>query len=723
MTSEQTASGSSARRRFIWTQRLIVAAIVAAGTAAALLQDQRLWRLDALVADAFQRVAPRAYDPALPVRIVSIDSESLRQFGQWPWPRTYFAELTQRLGDLGVAAIAFDVVFAEPDRTSPEVGAATARRFGGGASKAPPLTETAHDRLFGEAIRDLPVAIAAVPGGGGDSTTPLERKYGLVLGGGDPRPSMSVAAGLDRPLPVFVANASGYGLGGVDISEGGAVRRLPLFRVVGGEIAPALAMEALRIAQQAGGYVLRSSDASGEAGGGAEPVLVDAKNGALVFPLAPDGGAWIRFAGAQPARFLPAWKVLTGDLSDPLLRAAVEGQIVFVAATAPGLGRPVETPLGFAQPAEVQAELLEQAFLDISLQRPDWARPAEALVLAALGLLTAFATFRLSALAGAVVAALGCGGVIVGAWLAFDRAGLVLAPLTPAATVLAVFVTATFLNYVRTRRETGAVRSQFERFVAPAVIQQLIESPERHAAMRGEQRDLAVMFCDARGFTTLSENMPPEELIFYLNTCFTQLTDGVLSHGGTVDKYMGDCVMAFWNAPLPDADYVAHSLGAMFDMREAAVQLTADFSERGLPAVDFGFGVNAGVCNIGLMGSPKRLEYSCVGDTVNVASRLEGLTKSYGVWNLVTEAVAEAAPGFISAPLGFTDVRGRNVQVGIRTMLGRPGATLSPELEAIRLALEAVNAAQPSERPEALDALRTLKAKGVDGERLAAALA
>ena len=499
MTSgSQDRSAARSRRRFQWLERLAVVVLIAAGAAAALLQDQRLWRLDAMIVDTFQRLAPRTYDPNLPVRIVDIDGESLKRFGQWPWPRTYFVELIRRLDALGAAAIAFDIVFAEPDRTSPEVLSLSAGRFDPKASQATlPKGYSQHDALFAQALATsaAPTILAAAPGGDPD---PLLRKFGLVVAGGDPQPSMDRLAGLDGALPVLAESAQGYGLGGVDLGAGGVVRRAPVFQVAGGDIAPSIAMEALRLAQQAGGYVLRTSAASGEGGGGAEPVLVDARIGAVRMPLAPDGAAWMRFAGPQPARLLPAWKVLEGDPADPLLRAAVEGQIIFVAPTASGLGRPVQTPLGVMQPVEIQAELLEQAFTGVALQRPDWARPAEAVGLVLLGLATAFAVRRGSALVGAVVAALGPTAAVAAAWHAFDSAGLILAPLTPAATALAIYVVLTTLNYVRSIGETGAVRSQFERFVAPDVIRQLMEDPERLLAMRGESRDLTLLFCDAR---------------------------------------------------------------------------------------------------------------------------------------------------------------------------------------------------------------------------------
>lgn len=717
-----SGAGGASRRRFLWIQRLVVVLLLGAGAFAALYQDEQLWRLDALVIDNFQKAKPRDYDPSLPVRIVSIDTESLERFGQWPWPRPYFGEIVRQLSALGAAAIAFDVLFAEPDRTSPELFGAAGRSLDG-ATPGPwsNLDHTRHDVEFSQALEGAPVALAAVPNAAKTSTEALQRKYGLAIAGGDPRPRMQTVAGLDAALPILVGNAAGYGVAGVGIESGAVVRRLPVFQVAGGEVAPSLAMEALRIAQQAGGYVLRSSDA-GEGGGGAEPVLVDARNGAIVMPVAADGAVWIRYAGPQAARFVPFWRVLQGDVSDPLLRAQIEGQIIIVAATAPGLGQPLSTPMGAALPAEIYAEVLEQALTEVTLQRPDWAPPAEAVALVVLGLLTALATFRRSALLGAVVALLAVAATVATAWYAFDELGLVLAPLTPATTVVLVYVVLTTLNYIQTARETGAVRSQFERFVAPEVIRELVEDPDKHLSMEGVERELTVMFTDARGFTTLSETMSPDELIAYLNACLSRLSECVLNNAGTIDKYMGDCIMAFWNAPLPNPDHIDAALRAIKEMHAASLELAEAFEAEGKPRVDFGFGLNTGECHVGLMGSERRLEYSCVGDHVNLASRLEGLTKDFGVWNIVSQDVASGAPGWSFAPLGPVQVRGRAHETRIMTMLGAPGETLDPANQALLDALNAVDAAAPEDKADALADVRKVAIADVDVEALADAI-
>ena len=701
-------------------------AIIAIGVLTATWQGPALGPVGALVTDGFQRAKPRAFDPTLPVRIVEIDAESLARFGQWPWPRPYLAELVSRLADMGAAAIALDILFAEPDRTSPELVYDAARRFELGAGHVERAAGTTlHDTQFAQSLVAAPTILVALPGDDAPAAEPLTRKFGFLVAGSDPRPRMAHVRGVNRALPELVEAATGYGLGGISVSEGSVVRRAPLFSVVGGDIAPSVSMEALRVAQGAGGYGMRSSDASGE-GGGAEPVVVDARNGTFTVPLSADGGYWIRYAGHQPDRFLPAWQVLDGVRADPALADRIAGHIVLVAATAPGLATPVETPLGTGvHPAEIHAEVLEQVMSGITLQRPDWAPGAEALAVVLVGLVTAVTTIGRSALTGFVLGGVLPMIVMTGSWLAFDRAGLLLSPVTPVLSGAALYTVLTAVNYFRYRRESGAVRAQFERFVAPQVIRELVADPDSGHFMQGTGRELTLLFADARGFTSLSEQMPPGELIGYINACFGETTEAVLAEGGTVDKYMGDCIMAFWNAPLDVPDHPARALRAAFEIRAAQERLNARFAERGLPLVDFGVGLNTGFASVGLMGSPRRLEYSCVGDTVNIASRLQDLTKLYGTWNIVAESVIAAAPGWHVVPLGPAALRNRRVPVPIVTVLGPESMPLPPHLATYRDLVAEARAALDAGRDAqaALAALAAFSAPGLKGAQLAATLA
>ena len=708
-----------------WPGLLVCIAIIGFTALSTSLQGPRLNAVGAMVADAYQRAAPRAYDPQLPVRVVAIDGESLARYGQWPWPRTYVAELVQRLQTLGAAAIAFDVLFAEPDRTSPELIAESTRRFEPGAPPVIRMREnTQHDIQLARVIGQAPVALGAVQVAQSETARAFEQKFGLVMAGSDPRDALARNVAVEGPLPLLVENASGYGLAGVGVGDGGVVRRAQLFATVGGQIAPSLAMEALRVAQQARGYILRSSDSSAENAGGAAPVVVEARNGAVTIPLTPDGAMWVHYAGPQDARIVPAWRVLEGEAPDPALGALLAGQIVFVGATAPGLRYLVDTPLAPAVDAvTVHAEVLEQVLSGVSLQRPDWAVGVEILAIVVFSVLVFLFTTRGSALVGASVAALALAALFYGAWIAFRDMSLILSPVQPAIAVAGNYVALTALAYVRSRRESGAVRNQFARFVAPEIIAELSEDPENALRAGGDARELTVLFCDARGFTTLSETMPPDELITYLNTFLAELSDEVLKTGGTIDKYIGDCVMAFWNAPLEMDDHIDRSLAATFAINAAEARLNERFAAQGQPSVAFGVGVNTGPANVGLMGSPTRMEYSCVGDTVNVSARLQDLTKAYGVWNVVGAHVVEGATAYEFLALDDAPIRGRKAAEKIYTAVRPKGEAPTDDIAALQMALDAARLAPPGPAFEAaLETLRGCACAGVDVGKLADAL-
>ena len=687
------------------------------------LQGPRIGPLSAELFDRFQRAQPRPYDPDLPVRIVAIDRESLQRYGQWPWSRLYFVELIERLEALGVAAIAFDVVFADPDRTSPEIVAETMRRFDPDATQAPRMTEvTQNDALFARRVAQSAVVLGAVPIAG-EPEGPFRGPFGLVVVGSDPIPLLNRFGALETPLPVLIDNAAGYGLTGVGDGQSAVVRRAPLFSNVGGALAPSIAMEALRVAQGARGYVLRSSDGSGDMAGGAAPVLVSAKVGAVEIPVTDDGAIWLHFSGEQAQRTVPAWRVLEGDGPDPALLDELEGRIVLIGATAPGLRYVVPTPLSVATDGvEVHAEVMEQVLSGVSLDRPDWARGAEALAAIVLGLLTFALTNRRSPLAGLLFTAVLLGGLLLGSWWAFSERAMLVSPVFPAIAVAATYVALTGLNYFQSLAQERAVKGQFERFVAPQIIQSLIDDPNLREGLKGEERELTLFFGDVRGFTTLSEKMPPAQLIGYLNRLLEMVSDCILAQGGTIDKFMGDGIMAFWNAPVEDPRHAAHAIAATLAIDAALKELNRKFEAEGLPTARMGFGLNTGMCNVGLMGHARRLDYSCIGDTVNVAARIQDITKTFGVWNCVTRSTILQAPEFCAVEIDVSPIRGRDQQEPLYTVLGPKEMNADPAIIAFREALAAARAAREAHAlralEEALDAMAAHAPEGVKAEVL-----
>jgi adenylate cyclase len=664
---------------------LVPLAIVSGATALRVANPPALESLRLLFYDELQRLSPRPFaDPG--VRIVDIDDESLAKIGQWPWPRTVVAALAERMAERGAAAIAFDIVFAEPDRTSPKA----VLPLWAEAAERPDLLALArelpdHDRVFAEMLAATPSVLGIAPTD--TATREIPRKWGLAYGGPDPRPYMVTYRGAVANLPELERGAKGIGSFGTGIERDGVVRRVPLFvRVRSGradadpsrEVYPSLAAEILRVAQEASTYRLTSAGASGEIAFGEETGLVSARIGQFQVPLDSKGRIWLYDTGPQPARFIPAWRVLAGELPDD----ALDGALVFVGTSAAGLKDLRATPLDqVAAGVEIHAQIAEQILEGKFLSRPDWSEGAELLALIfvclALACLLALRRAKLGALVLVAALALWFGG----AYWAFVAHGLLLDPVYGAATALLLYMTQTLIAFLGSENERRQVRGAFGRYLSPVLVEQLARDPSK-LALGGEMRAVTLMFMDIRGFTPISEQFDAHGLTSFLNRFLSEMTDAVLATGGTVDKYMGDAIMAFWNAPLDIADHAARACATALEMQRRAEAFDLKWTEeraaenlKPVP-VKIGIGLNTDICCVGNMGAQQRFDYSAIGDGVNLASRLEGQSKPYGVKILVAEATCDAAgPGHRFVELDLLQVKGKTKPVKVFTLLdGEPDA-------------------------------------------------
>jgi len=623
--------------------------------------------------DLFQRLEPRDYDVGLPVRVVAIDDESLARHGQWPWSRDLLAALVDRLRDYGAAAIAFDVIFPEPDRSSP---AALVHQLPPGAARDALEAALASGALLDNDQR-FAVAIAAAPVVLGfamttDATTQqVERKSGLSFVGESPLPYVWRFPGTLGSLPLLAAAAAGQGSFTVIKDGDGTIRRIPVIMAAGETIHPSLPAEALRVAQGARNIIVKvSGSVDAEASGGATGVQA-VRIGKVTVETVPSGELWLYDTGPQAARFLPAWQVLDGSADAALLA----GNVVFVGSTAVGLFDAHATPLaGQAPGVEQHAQAVEQMLTQSFLSRPLWAEPAEIGAVAGIGFLVLLC-FVIRRVGAAWAAGLGFLLVAAGlgaAWYAFTVEHFLLDPLTPSAVGLLVYATAGITGFLESERQKREVRLAFGQYVSPEVVARIAANPTK-VKLGGEARELTLLFCDVRGFTTLSEKLDPQALTRLINRFLTEMSDALLASGGTIDKYMGDCVMGFWNAPLDVPDHPARACAAVLDMRHRLTRLNEALAAEGEGGLTLGvgIGVNSGTCSVGNMGSAQRLAYTAVGDNVNLASRLEGLTRLYGVDCLVSEATTLGAPDFTFLEVDSIRVKGRVQPVTVFALLGR----------------------------------------------------
>ncbi|WP_019653826.1 CHASE2 domain-containing protein [Variovorax atrisoli] len=647
-----------------------------------------LERLDQLIYD----IRLRATMPGTPdarVVIVDVDDASLARQGQWPWPRDRIAALTTELFDRQQAAVlGFDVMFLEPDRSS---GLDRLRQLASGPLARTPGLAAEIERLAPSLDHDATLAAAlsgrrVALGYYFTRTEPPSAKgqlpaAPLLPAGAFPQGAAYATGwnGFGASLPELAkaAPVAGFLNTLVDINGDGVIRSVPLIARYDGDKAQPGYYESLGLA------VYRLANGSPPVqptfapGGGSTPQLESLRVGRLRIPVDATGSMQVPFRGQGGAdggsfRYVPAADVLEGRLAPGELK----DKIVLVGATAPGLQDLRATPAEAAFPgvevhANIVSALLERRLLSV----PDYAPGYEVLLVVLTGLLLAFGMSLLSA-PRAMLLAVGAMTALIGmnVWL-YTGYSLVL----PLGSALAMAALAFAFNmswgyFFESRARRGLVRL-FGTYVPPQLVDEMMAQPDRYS-MRAESKPMTVMFCDMRDFTRLSEQMAPAELQGFLNTVFSRLTDVISAHRGTVDKYMGDCVMAFWGAPVDTPDHATLAVRAALDMAEAVHDINRIHRASGRPEISVGIGINSGVMSVGDMGSAARRSYTVVGDAVNLASRLEGLSGHYGVEVVASGATRELAPGFVWQELDSVRVKGKAQAVSVFTPLaaGTPEA-------------------------------------------------
>jgi adenylate cyclase len=663
-------------RRYRWTSFVPFLGLVAALTLR-VADPPAAEALRNFAFDSFERWEPRPYVDA-GIRVVDIDDESLARIGQWPWPRTVVAGLVNRLGELGVAAVAFDAIFSEPDRTSPKNVLPIWTQLSRGVLPPNLVDELPdHDAMLAQAVVKTPTVLGIVLTD--ESRARPEPPWGIVLAGNDVRRFLVAFNGAVENLPALEANAAGLGALNAIPDADGVIRRAPLaFTMRGAESAaqgiyPALAAEALRVAQRATTYVIRGTGSSGSTAFGQDVGVNSVVVGDLTIPTDGTGGIAFYDTGSEPTRTIPAWQVLEPGFD----RARLAGTIVFVGTGAAGLVNDLRTtPLRALAPGvEVHAQIAEQAVLGVFLQRPNWMTGAElAWILVFCGGLLWVLT-GVGPLWAAVIGVLGISASLTSSWLAFTHLHLLVDPVYPALTALALYTAQSLLHHMRTERDRAYLKSAFGRYVSPALLDQLTKDSTR-LRLGGEMREMSILFCDIRGFTSLAETMDAEALTHFVNSFLTPMTEIILRRQGTIDKYIGDCIMAFWNAPLLQPQHAELAVRAALDMIGELVRLNgiwhAEAKTAGRPfgGIGVGIGIATGSCCVGNLGSEQRFDYSVLGDDVNLASRLEGQTKFYGLAVIISEATLGLLPRFAVLELDLLHVKGKSQARRIFAVLG-----------------------------------------------------
>lgn len=634
-----------------------------------------LQRLDDIIYDARLRATmPSTVDER--IVIVDFDEKSLAEYG-WPWGRDKHAALVDELVERQkVALVGFDVVFAEADESS---GLKRLNQLAQGELKDQPgfsekvrqlQTRLDYDAVFARAIQNRPVVM------GYYFTSDRDGRVNGAL----PAPVMSRDALQGRPIKFISWNGYGANIeqlaraapsGGFfnSITEGdGVVRSIPLLAEYKGQYYESLALAMFRMLMGQPSVMpgFPQEKFLSRSYPGLESILLQQGDKTLAIPVDDRVATLVPFRGRGGAsggsfRYVSAADVLAQRIAPGLLK----DKIILIGTTAPGLLDLRVTPVGATYPGvETHANVIS-GFLDGKVfVKPDYALGFETIVLLLSGLTLAFALPLLTApravaVSVAVIAALAG----LNFWLYWGY-GLVL----PLASALVMALTAFGLNmsygYFVESRSKRELANLFGTYVPPELVDEMVKDPDSYS-MKAATRELTVMFCDIRGFTQMSETMEPTQLQALLNSVFSRLTELIRANRGTIDKYMGDCVMAFWGAPVETPDHAALAVKTALEMTAAIRLLNEEHRAKGLPEIGIGIGLNTGTMCVGDMGSDVRRSYTVIGDAVNLGSRLEGLSKTYGVEIVVSEPTRRQARDFAWQELDRVRVKGKDQAVAI----------------------------------------------------------
>lgn len=667
------------------------------------LRIDALQRLDNVIYDIRLRATmPRTPDER--IVIVDIDEKSLAEVGRWPWGRNKLAELTDELfARQQVALAGFDVFFPEPDESS---GLKQLQRLAQTSFQDQPSFQAKvtqlqgtldYDALFAQSLRQRPVALSYY------FTSDREGRASGVL----PEPVMGAHQLQGRAVPFYSYNGYGANIETLALAapvaghanpvsdSDGVIRAVPLVAEYKDKYYEALSLSMFRLAlglpKVGPGFPRNGAAQTGYPR--LESLVLTQGSKALIIPVDSPVAALVPFRGPGGAQGGSFRYISASDLLHKRVPAqSLKDKIVLIGTTAPGLLDLRVTPVGEAYPGvEMHANLLSGLLDDHTLVRPDYVQGLEVVQLLLSGLLLALALPLLSAaramiLSAAVIAAL----VGTNLW-AYLSGGLVL----PLAAALVLAVTAFALNmsygYFVESRSKRELANLFGTYVPPELVNEMLKDPDAYS-MQAVLRELTVMFCDMRGFTQLSETMEPTRLQALLNDVFSRLTQCIRDNRGTIDKYMGDCVMGFWGAPVEDPHNAAQAVKAALEMTAAVSVFNQEHQRLGLPPIGIGIGLNTGNMCVGDMGSDTRRSYTVVGDAVNLGSRLEGLSKIYGVAVVASESTRQLATDFVWQELDRVRVKGKQQAVTIFTPLcpvEEQTAALAEELKIWNNALRA----------------------------------
>ena len=637
-------------------------------------------RLEWLAYDLRVRLMmPEEVAPDPRIVIVDIDEKSLLQLGRWPWSRSTIAILVDRVFEAGAAVMAMDVMYAEPQQD--------------GMGE---LLNSMSDEVRDSILENVPLPESF---GGADQrlASSMEGRkvvlgYAIADASSFPKGSLPPPLVMDSwlveslaliDMDSYIANldllqqrASGGGFFSIMPDDDGIIRSAPLLARRNGQLFGALALETVRLFLDAQQILLTPKPIGNYMA--VESISLD---GLTDIPTDGFGYVLIPYRGKSGSfPYISSADVLNGDIPEGFF----ENRIVLFGTTAVGLYDMRSTPVESVFPGvEVHANIIAGLLDGHFPNEPPWALGANVALLITLGVMSVFivpfiqpvAIMLISLLMLVLVTALN-----LWVWTEYGWVLAIVAPLLLIILIGTADLAYGFLTEARGRRQLKAV---FGQYVPPEIVDEMNQDPEANFALEGESRELSVLFCDIRGFTTISEGLAADELKKLLNYFFTPMTRIIFERRGTIDKYVGDMIMAFWGAPVHDPQHPQHAVLGALAMLEKLVEMQPELSERGWPEINIGVGINSGMMNVGDMGSEYRRAYTVIGDAVNLGSRLEGLTKYYGVRLIVSESTRAGLKGIVLRTLDRVQVKGKNEPVDIYEPVGESDAVSAELLQEV----------------------------------------
>ncbi|MCW9032734.1 MAG: CHASE2 domain-containing protein [Rhodospirillales bacterium] len=715
--------------------------------------------------DFYQKTKPREVS-IRPVTIIDLDEASLAEIGQWPWARTIVADMVNNLMQMGAAQVAFDIVFAEPDRMSPGVVANTIEDLDP-EIQAKLAAMPSNDTVLAKAIKKGRVVLGQANYWEkiDKEEAKLMRSPIFVRGPKGISPHQFVP-----PVPALVRNvhelekaAAGHGFFSLLPELDGVVRRVPTLFAYEKKLFASLSLEMLRVAtnrsnvavfvndlgiqevrvaknvafvDQVGfikvpkgakgisyiegtGFVMVPKNAIGYAFVSDQLLMIPANEKELKFkdksgkvqvavikdievkafetliepknitiPTDSKGRVWPYFSRSDPKKYVSALDVLSGT-ADPDL---IKGRMMIVGTSAAGLLDIRSTPVDAIIPGvEVHAQVIETALGGEFLKRPSYMIGAEVSLLFIGSLLMIWLVPVVGAKWTLLLFSVIAGGSAGTSWYLFNTELMLFDVGFAIIAMLLLYTFLVYYGYTTEEKQREQVRGAFSQYLSPALVEQLAENPAQ-LALGGTMRDMTLLFCDVRGFTTISESFgdDAEGLTSLINTFLTPMTDDILARQGTIDKYMGDCIMAFWNAPLDDPDHARNGCVSALTMMDSVVEVNkhlkieAEEVGRKYVPIKVGIGLNSGECCVGNMGSTQRFDYSVLGDNVNLAARLEGQSKGYGVDIVIGENTEKGVHDMAVLEMDLIKVKGKTDAVCIYTLQGDVDMAETPEFKALK---------------------------------------